>query len=171
MNPQKTYFWHRAARNNGGHWLGLLALCLTAIASPSALAAPSEAVIEQVQQQAWVEQNGVRSPVVAGQVIKAPQQLITGDGARLVIRLADGSAVKLGEHAQLRITSLDKSEQGVLMASLDVVKGAFRFSTGLFKKILSQRSIKVRFPTVTIGVRGTAFWGEGQFAARNGAAA
>ena len=139
----------------------LFALAMLAGAASSGLAAPGdEAVVEQVQWPAWVETAGGRAPVRAGQILGVKDRLLTGDKARMVIRLADGSAVKLGERTELSIAALGEREVGVLTAGLEVTKGAFRFTTGLFRQILGKREVNVRFPTLTIGVRGTDFWGK-----------
>lgn len=122
-------------------------------------AAVPNAIVEQVQWPAWVEHAGQRSPVTAGLVVQAHDRLMTGENARLVIRLADGSAVKLGERAELKIAALGARDGQMLEAGLDVAKGAFRFTTGLFRQILGRRQVQVRFPTVSIGIRGTDVWG------------
>jgi len=146
----------------------LLLLCLIPAISPARgesaakivpKAAPITAQVERVQWPAWVESAGSRSALTAGQVLQPNDRLLTGAGARLVIRLADGSTVKLGEQAELRIATLQAAEQGVLKAGLEVARGAFRFTTGLVGKLLGKREVSVRFPTLTIGVRGTDFWG------------
>ena len=123
-------------------------------------AAEVAAVVSQVQWPAWVEQRGVRSPLAAGQVLRSSDRLVTGEQARVTLRLADGSAVKLGERAELTLATLQTREADVLDAGLEIAKGAFRFTTGLFRQVLGQRQVAVRFPTLTIGVRGTDFWGK-----------
>jgi len=143
--------------------LGLVQLMNQACSEPAvnsvADSAASAALVERVQWPAWIESAAGRSALSAGQVVKPDDRLLTGDGARLVIRLADGSTVKLGERAELRVAILQARKDGVLNAGLEVARGAFRFTTGLVSKLLGKREVSVRFPTLTIGVRGTDFWG------------
>lgn len=47
----------------------------------------------------------------------------------------------------------------MVSASLDVIKGSFRFTTGLFSKPPAERAVQVAFGTITAGVRGTDLWG------------
>ena len=48
----------------------------------------------------------------------------------------------------------------LVTASLDVVKGAFRFTTQALYKFRGDRDIKVRIATITTGIRGTDLWGK-----------
>lgn len=140
-----------------------LALVLLLGAPAMAATAATTAVIETVQWPAWVERAGKRQPLAAGQRLQAGDTLLTGDQGRLIVRLADGSAVKLGEQASLGLTRLrerGRGANGVLDAGLEVARGAFRFTTGLFQRTLGKRQVAVRLPTITIGVRGTDLWGK-----------
>jgi hypothetical protein len=76
--------------------------------------------------------------------------------------MAEGSAVKLGENATLAIDDLLEKKDGgktLVNASLDVVRGAFRFTTGMFSRQPAQRDVKVKIATITAGIRGTDVWG------------
>ena len=88
----------------------------------------------------------------------------TGRGSRALLRMADGSAVKLGENAMLALDDLSEKQgdraRKIVTASLDVVRGAFRFTTGVFAKRQAQRNVKIRVATVTAGIRGTDLWGK-----------
>ena len=46
-----------------------------------------------------------------------------------------------------------------MSASLEVAKGAFRFTTGVFGNPRAERDVNVKFGTITAGVRGTDLWG------------
>lgn len=117
------------------------------------------AVVESVQMPAWVEHNGARQPLEPGKVLQDHDRLVTGADARVLIQLAEGSAVKLGANTQLDLNDLGWRENRVFTAVLDVAKGAFRFTTGLFSKLHQQRSVNVRIATITAGIRGTDLWG------------
>jgi hypothetical protein len=93
------------------------------------------------------------------------EKVHTGDGGRALLRLAEGSAVKLGESATLSVDDLafkDDAKGGVVAATLDVVRGAFRFTTGLLSKAHSQRDVRVKVNAITAGIRGTDVWGKSE---------
>ena len=154
MENRGLYVARRALR-----WLGAALWAGGLATAPGAAAAASEARVDVVQWPAWIERDGRRTPAQPGAELRPHDRLLTGRDARLVIRLADGSAVKLGEQAELGLEALGRRD-GVLQAAIDVGKGAFRFTTGLFGKVLGRREVKVRVATLTLGIRGTDVWGK-----------
>jgi hypothetical protein len=122
--------------------------------------AAGHAVVDAVQAPAWVERGGERRALVPGMELRNRDHLVTGPGARAVLQLADGSAVKLGENARMGVNALGRQEGGVFTAALDVAAGAFRLTTDLFRKLQNHRAINVRAGTVTAGIRGTDIWGK-----------
>lgn len=121
-------------------------------------------VVEGVQMPAWVEHaSGARDPLVIGARLVDSDRIYTGPGSRALLRLADGSQVKLGENGILALSDLGKKKiqmKDVVTASLDVVKGAFRFTTQALTKYRGERDVKVRIVTITAGIRGTDLWGK-----------
>jgi hypothetical protein len=129
---------------------------------PSQLLAESAGKIEAMQMPAWVKHNdGQREPLKPGMMVQSGDQLITGQSSRLLIRLSEGSHLKLGESAQLNFDKLQSSEekQGYFEALIKVAKGAFRFTTTAFGQN-KKRNIKVKVGVITAGVRGTDIWGK-----------
>ena len=120
---------------------------------------PAYAIVERVQMPAWLERDGLRQPLEPGKVLRNRDRVLTGADARVVIQLAEGSAVKLGEQAQLDLNALGRRENQVFTAALDVAKGAFRFTTGIFSKRRQSRAVNIRVSTITAGIRGTDLWG------------
>ena len=119
-------------------------------------------IVEGVVSPAWVERAGKREPLKVGMELRDKDKVITGERARAILQMSEGSAIKLGENATLGVDGLAESQKGdtqVVKASLDVVKGAFRFTTGIFGKPRAEREVGVKFGTVTAGVRGTDLWG------------
>ena len=119
-------------------------------------------VVEGVLSPAWLERGGKREPLATGMTLAARDKVHTGPGSRALIRMAEGSAVKLGENATLAIDDLLEKKDGgktLVNASLDVVRGAFRFTTGVFSRQPAQRDVKVKIATITAGIRGTDVWG------------
>ncbi|NIR61572.1 MAG: FecR domain-containing protein, partial [Gammaproteobacteria bacterium] len=109
---------------------------------------------------AWVQRGGTRLPVAPGMALEAGDILRTGPNARLLVQLAEGSLVKLGADAELRLQALKPASTGGLFEGLlDVVKGAFRFTTTLLSRN-HRRKLDVRIANVTAGIRGTDVWGK-----------
>jgi hypothetical protein len=133
----------------------LLALFLAA-GSLESLAQPA-ALIESVQTPAWRERDGKRAPLVPGMELRAGDRIVSGKEARVVLRLSEGSVVKLGENGTLRLAEIEPSRD-FFRAALEVLQGAFRFATDVAAKP-RKRDVSVRVDTVTIGIRGTDFWG------------
>jgi hypothetical protein len=119
--------------------------------------------VEGVVSPAWVERAGKREPLTVGTELNNKDKLITGEGARVMLRMAEGSAVKMGENATLALDNLTEKKSAentpVVGASLDVVKGAFRFTTGIFGRPRAEREVNVKIATITAGIRGTDVWG------------
>src|SRR5689334_22603165 len=54
--------------------------------------------VESVLSPAWIERaNGRREPLAVGMELNSKEKVHTGDGGRAMLRLAEGSAIKLGE--------------------------------------------------------------------------
>ena len=137
---------------------------LTLLTLLSATAAHARTfVVEAVVSPAWVERAGKREPLTVGLVLNDNDKVITGERARVLLRMSEGSAVKLGENATLGLSGIAEKKapdnSPLVSASLDVLKGAFRFTTGVFGNPRVMRDIGVKFSTITAGVRGTDLWG------------
>ena len=123
-----------------------------------AFAAAQPAVVEGVQMPAWVERGTQRLPLAPGMALRQGDQLRTGAGSRLLLKLEEGSLVKLGENARLRLTELAPTRD-LFKGALAVLEGAFRFTTTALG-VNRRRDININVATVTAGVRGTDLWGK-----------
>jgi hypothetical protein len=143
--------------------VGFFVACVSAV---HAAAAQAVLTVESVLSPAWLERaNGRREPLTTGMTLGNKEKIHTGDGGRALLRMAEGSAVKLGESAMLAFDDLDHrndAKGGVVSASLEVVRGAFRFTTGLLAKAEGRRDVRVRVNAVTAGIRGTDLWGKSE---------
>jgi hypothetical protein len=135
----------------------LLSLALAASLLSTALQAASPAVVEAVQYPAWLERDGQSVPLTPGTALRADDRLRTGGNARVQLKLGEGSAVKLGENANFRIERIES--KGIFRATLNVLSGAFRFTTDALKR-KSGRDVNIQVKNVTVGVRGTDLWGK-----------
>lgn len=125
----------------------------------SAQAAPT--VVTGVNMPAWVEREGRTLPLTPSLALQARDTIRTGPGARVRLQLPEGSEIKLGENALFRLDNLNLSDgrDSPFQATLDVLKGAFRFTTGLIGSE-RKRQVDVRIQTITAGIRGTDIWGK-----------
>src|SRR3954471_16466380 len=105
-----------------GRHLMLVALLLAPLAS---LAQPVR--VESVQAPAWLERAGRTVALQPGIALQADDKVVTGGNARVPLRLAEGSAVRLGERAQFMVERVE--DRGLFRAALSVVSGAFRYTT------------------------------------------
>ena len=147
---------------------GALALAAgTALAQPAsgraARSAPTapQALVEGVQMPAWVERGNETIPLAPGMALRDRDRVRTGDNARILLRMAEGSAVKLGEQGSLLLDDLRmQRKENLFAASMNVAAGAFRFTTSALNSFRGRRTVEVKIATVTAGIRGTDLWGK-----------
>lgn len=142
-------------------WFMVAALGVSGAAS--ALAAP-DVMVEGVNMPAWVTRGGSKHPLGAGDALQPADEITTAAGARVLLRLGDGSAVKLGENARFVVAAAAPAQENrtLFRATLQVLTGAFRFTTSALAKARFQRDVTIQLPTVTAGIRGTDLWGKAQ---------
>ena len=95
----------------------------------AAFASTPSATVEGVQMPVLLVRDGRLYPLNVGVSLKDNDQIRTGTNSRVLLRLAEGSLVKLGENAIFRVDNLqqDSKAKKVFSATLGVLKGAFRF--------------------------------------------
>lgn len=137
----------------GAALLASLADCAFAVA---------DAEVEGLQMPAWIVRDGQRSPLAVGAQLRNRDEIMSGAGSRVLLRMADGSTVKLGENARFRLDGMaqERRDKSLFRASLGVIEGAFRFTTEAVYKFRGRREVDVQFATVTAGIRGTDLWGK-----------
>jgi len=129
-----------------------------ALLLPAASFAAAPATVEVVQAPAWRDRGGFTVPLAAGMELQSGDVVRTGQGARVYLMLAEGSRVKLGEAARFTFHTRSLQPQKSFRGALDILDGAFRFTTGKLKRALP-RELSIRVATATIGIRGTDLWG------------
>lgn len=87
------------------------------------------------------------------EAVFADEIVTTGVAARAELRLADGTSLTLGENAQLSLDDFIYDSDGP--TTLNLIIGAARFISG---RLGHARTMILRTPVATIGVRGTDFW-------------
>jgi hypothetical protein len=140
--------------------LGATGGALAQSESKSRAARAPLAVVELVQMPAWVERGAASTPLEPGMELRDRDQLKTGANSRLLLRMADGSLVKLGEKGSLGLDGMRLRRDSVFEAALKVAQGAFRFTTQAAAKFRGKREVSISIATVTAGIRGTDLWGK-----------
>lgn len=139
----------------------LLLIVLLLPLLPRPLLASSVGKVEGLQVPAWVQWKDITLPVMVGMELKPGDRLSTGTSGRLLLRLEEGSLVKLGENANFTIASWSPppKKQEVFKGFLKVLRGAFRFTTTALSK-RHRREIDVQVASAVAGIRGTDIWGK-----------
>lgn len=119
------------------------------------------ATVRLLQAPAWLERAGVREPLTAGRALEAGDIIRTGQESRAMLALAEGSVIKLGPETEFALRELraPAEESGTFTGILDVLKGAFRFTTTIVGR---KRDIRAQVGSATIGIRGTDVWGKSE---------
>lgn len=138
--------------------------CVMAIAAsalPIWAQQPAPAMVEAVQMPVWVERGTDKIPLAPGMALRDSDRVRTGDNARIVLRMAEGSTVKLGEKGSLLLDNMRmQRKENVFAATMKVFEGAFRFTTNVLVKYRGRREVEVTISAVTAGIRGTDLWGK-----------
>jgi hypothetical protein len=117
-------------------------------------------VVQRLQGDVRIMHVGRAINLSEGMDISLQDELVTGVGARLQIRLTDDTEVTLGENTEAVFTQYQfnpstSGEKGVVV--FEVSKGAFLFTTGRISQ-LSDKRIEVKTARADIATTGAEFW-------------
>lgn len=141
---------------------GRLILGLLLILLSSAIQAGDIIRVNAMNYPAWVIRNHQTLALTPGYQLSNNDLVRTGKKGRVLFQLADGSAVKLGESARFLIesASINSSQNNsILMSTLQVLRGAFRFTSSFFNQTDIEHDLNIAVGAITIGIRGTDIWG------------
>lgn len=140
-------------------FMNLLLLTMLA-AAPAAMAGLS---VDRVNYPAWYERANRLVPLTPGTRLENGDVVRTGRTGRAWLEVDDGSVVKLGQDARFVVERAGFGEAGgdtVLEAAFNVLRGAFRFTSGFFQpRREASHRVAMRVGAVTVGIRGTDVWG------------
>ena len=138
--------------------LGVLVFAACCLAAPLTAAAPAANVSVLKGEATRVAPDGGRHTLARGDAVYDGDRVLTGTRSFVVLRFRDNTRFTLGPRAEFRVDEVREGDGGLFSA--EVVRGAFRFVTGLIAK---QRARAMRIRTggvATIGIRGTTVGGE-----------
>jgi hypothetical protein len=138
----------------------LLAFCLFLLSGAAATAAAPVVVVDAVAMPAWLDRGARSAALVPGAEVRQGDLIRTGNGARVYLRLPEGSTVKIGANARFALGEQAQADRTLFAAAYDVLAGAFRFTTDKLRRHQPRRDISIKVATATIGIRGTDVWGK-----------
>jgi len=140
--------------------LAVVTITLLFVASQLAVAAdPARSgEVTLLKGRASVMQGNQNVRLYRGASVIVGDRLVTGKGARLKLRMIDGTEITLGENTEFIVRQYEVNENAGT-GLLELTKGFFRAVTGKITK-LRDNSFQVKTPLAIVGVRGTDFWGE-----------
>jgi hypothetical protein len=136
----------------------LLALSVTGATLDHAGAATAVGKVNRLVGSADGTTEGKTQVLAEGVAIHMDDLISTGVAARLEVGFDDGSMLRVGENAQIKVDRFVYQPQGSTNVLQLTVVGPFRFISGKLTKIAGSDA-SVTTATATIGVRGTDFWG------------
>ncbi len=117
---------------------GLAAMGGLTVAAPAATAADSKPatglVVEAVQMPAWIGRDGQRQPLSPGDTVSTAQEVETAAGAGLLLKLPEGSLVRLGEKTRLGVQRFEVNAADGRTA----VQSELKLFDGFFRTMRSQ---------------------------------
>jgi hypothetical protein len=117
------------------------------------------AAVEGLQAPAWLIRAEQRQPLRPGTALAEADVVETGADGRLLIRLADGSRIKLGADTRLELTSLqeDVTPNGLFRGSFTLAGGMLRFVTAAPAPGV-QRELDVQLATTYLALAEGDVW-------------
>ena len=108
---------------------------------------------------AWVQEGENRRDLARGSAVHVGDRLHTGKNSHLQLRFLDDTLFTLGPQAKMNVEVFDTRDGAENSFVTRVLRGAFRFVSGLLAK-KNPQSYRVGLTVGTIGVRGTSVAGE-----------
>jgi len=130
------------------------ALAIVALAASVVTASAEGGAIVGLNAPAQLVSNGVVTPLKMGDAVAMGDLVKTGEKGEVQILFSDQTRVVVGPNSELKIQRLLFRNNGTARRmTLSAAAGTFRFLTGESPK----SAYKLRTPTATMSVRGTAF--------------
>jgi hypothetical protein len=130
----------------------------TAATLSSAEAATAVGKVSRLVGSAEGTTEGKTQALAAGAAVHMDDLIATGAASKLEVGFDDGSTLRVGEKATIRIDRFVYQPEGSTNLLQLTVEGPFRFISGKLMRIAGNEA-SVTTPFATIGIRGTDFWG------------
>lgn len=132
-----------------------------AAAAAPTVETPAAAKIRNLAGKAWLQKGGGKQMLADGDEVFEGSQIVTGRKSHVTIRFSDESVFSLGPNSQMLVDKYAyEKDPAKNSLTTRIVKGTFRFVSGLIAKARPE-NMNVRLGLVaTVGIRGTHVAGE-----------
>ncbi|HEX7027735.1 MAG TPA: FecR domain-containing protein, partial [Gammaproteobacteria bacterium] len=141
---------------------GTAATASAAASEPAIAESPAAAKIRALAGRVWMQgDGGAMRQLRNGDEVHAGSQIVTGRKSHVTIRFSDESVFSLGPNSQMVVDkyAYDKDPEKNSLTTR-IIKGTFRFVSGLIAKARPDNMNVNLGPVATIGIRGTHVAGE-----------
>lgn len=141
----------------GGLWSGIaLSLCALSVYADSAV------TVDALNYPAWLLRNYQTLPLQPGTRLRDDDLIRTGKGGRVQLRLADGSAIRLGESSRFVIRQAAQrpvtgDTTGPL--SFQALRGVVRVSSAFFDADVPRNRLELKIGAINATVGKADIWG------------
>jgi hypothetical protein len=132
-------------------------LCWLLFVYPLAGHTEPAAVIEGLQAPAWIQRGNSVQALHVDTQLSGRDRIMTGTNGKVLIRLAEGSHVKIGSDANVAFIKLRTEKR--FKGFLKIARGAFRFTTTALG-VDKRRDMRIQVGVAVAGIRGTDIWGK-----------
>ena len=101
-----------------------------------------------------IERAGKRRPVAPGDSVFATDEVVSGDKARVLVSMPDGSLFKLGQNAQLQVKKLNVVTEDMapkMNSEIKLLRGVLRFATQAVEKVVARRELSLHISRYLTG--------------------
>lgn len=141
------------------HLFRIFILAVSIMTWSNGLAQSIAGTVTFLKGEAWVQKGVARRPLESGSIIYVGDNIGTGKKSILYLKFLDKTTFDLGPEARMNVNTFDGSEDAEESFGVSILKGTFRFLTGLFAR-KKPKSVKIDIVVATIGIRGTHVAGE-----------
>ena len=139
---------------------GYLLLAVACFVAAPVLAAEPVGKVSLVKGRASALQQASVTNLYVGAPVYAGARILTGSNARVRLQMVDDTVIILGANTEFVVSDYHyDAVANAGRASLELVRGFFRAITGRITK-RDNAPFTLKTATLTLGVRGTDFWGE-----------
>ena len=141
-------------------WAGYLLMAVALLGTAPVLAAEPAGKVSLIRGRASVLQQASVTNLYAGAPVYSGARILTGSDARVRLQMLDDTAIILGANTEFVVGDYHyDAAADAGRASLELVRGFFRAITGRITK-RDNAPFTLKTASLTLGVRGTDFWGE-----------
>jgi len=129
----------------------LLTLCSLSASAESAVR------VKAMHYPAWLVRNYQTLPMQPGTPLQINDLIRTGEGGRVQLQLADGSAIKLGESSRFIIENVPGDSSA--SASFQILRGVFRITPSALDSASPGYQLEINIGAINAAIRNAEIWG------------